>query len=155
MSKRKSAPAEEQPIDGPDAEALAARIRQERLYLGLSQADVATALDIPRAAVSALETGRRRVSGLELKGLAQLFGTSVDRLLGEVAPRGPRHGGTVSRDEGPVGRQQEPSPPVRRVPSHGRHRTTRDNARGCVGVSIQRAMNLPGGLSSTGREPTW
>lgn len=89
MSKRKGAPADEQPIDGPDAEALAARIRQERLYLGMSQADVATALDIPRAAVSALETGRRRVSGLELKGLAQLFGTSVDRLLGEVAPEDP------------------------------------------------------------------
>ena len=89
MSNRKSAPATEQPIEGPDAEALAARIRQERLYLGLSQADVATALEIPRAAVSALETGRRRVSGLELKGLAQLFGTSVDRLLGEVAPEDP------------------------------------------------------------------
>lgn len=89
MSKRKGAPTDEQPIDGPDAEALAARIRQERLYLGMSQADVATALDIPRAAVSALETGRRRVSGLELKGLAQLFGTSVDRLLGDVAPEDP------------------------------------------------------------------
>jgi transcriptional regulator with XRE-family HTH domain len=68
----------------PDAEslALAQRIRAEREYLKLNQAQVADVLGIPRAAVSALETGRRRVSGLELKKLASLFGTSGDRLLG-------------------------------------------------------------------------
>jgi transcriptional regulator with XRE-family HTH domain len=68
--------------DSHEGEDLATRIRDERHYVGLSQADVAEALGIPRAAVSALETGRRRVSGLELKRLAELFGTSVDRLLG-------------------------------------------------------------------------
>lgn len=68
----------------PDAEslALAQRIRAEREYLKLNQSQVAEVLGIPRAAVSALETGRRRVSGLELKKLATLFGTSGDRLLG-------------------------------------------------------------------------
>jgi transcriptional regulator with XRE-family HTH domain len=66
----------------PEAAALAERIRAERHYLGLNQADVAVALGIPRAAVSALETGRRRVSGLELKRLSELFGISVDRLAG-------------------------------------------------------------------------
>lgn len=68
----------------PDAESLglAQRIRTEREYLKLNQAQVAEVLGIPRAAVSALETGRRRVSGLELKKLAALFGTSGDRLLG-------------------------------------------------------------------------
>lgn len=65
---------------------LAEQIRQERTYVGLSQADVAEALGIPRAAVSALETGKRRVSGLELGRLAELFGTSVDRLLGRDVP---------------------------------------------------------------------
>lgn len=70
---------------GPDAAALAERIRSERQWLGLHQADVATALNIPRAAVSALETGRRRVSGLELKRLSELFGVSVDRLAGGSA----------------------------------------------------------------------
>lgn len=68
---------------GPE---LAERIREERIYVGLSQADVAQALGIPRAAVSALETGKRRVSGLELGRLAELFGTSVDRLLGRDVP---------------------------------------------------------------------
>lgn len=72
------------PDDGPETLALAQRIRAERQYIGLSQADVASALGIPRAAVSALETGRRRVSGLELKRLSELFGTSVDRLLGHT-----------------------------------------------------------------------
>ena len=75
-----------EPLDlpEPDAEslALAQRIRAEREYLKLNQAQVAEVLGIPRAAVSALETGRRRVSGLELKKLATLFGTSGDRLLG-------------------------------------------------------------------------
>lgn len=70
----------------PDGPELAERIRQDRTYVGLSQADVAEALGIPRAAVSALETGKRRVSGLELGRLAELFGTSVDRLLGRDVP---------------------------------------------------------------------
>ncbi|WP_440104207.1 helix-turn-helix transcriptional regulator [Streptosporangium sp. H16] len=61
---------------------LADRIRKEREYLNLSQEQVASVLGVSRAAVSAMETGRRKVSGQELKRLAQLFGTSVDRLLG-------------------------------------------------------------------------
>lgn len=70
----------------PGGPELAERIRQERSYVGLSQADVADALGISRAAVSALENGKRRVSGLELGRLAELFGTSVDRLLGRDLP---------------------------------------------------------------------
>jgi transcriptional regulator with XRE-family HTH domain len=71
-------------IDAPEPEllALAHRIREERDYLKLSQFQIAEVLGIPRAAVSAMETGRRRVSGLELMRLAEVFGTSVDRLLG-------------------------------------------------------------------------
>ncbi|WP_127476128.1 helix-turn-helix transcriptional regulator [Microbacterium sulfonylureivorans] len=70
-----------------DARKLAENIRQERAYAGLSQDQVARVLGITRAAVSALETGRRRVSGVELKHLAKLFGTSADRLMGAEAPR--------------------------------------------------------------------
>jgi transcriptional regulator with XRE-family HTH domain len=82
MSRDDSGSIDNELSDGHEGEDLATRIRDERHYIGLSQADVAEALGIPRAAVSALETGRRRVSGLELKRLAELFGTSVDRLLG-------------------------------------------------------------------------
>lgn len=71
--------------DGVEAAALAERLRTERQYIGLSQADVADVLGVPRAAVSALETGRRRVTGLELRRLAELYGTSVDTLLGKEA----------------------------------------------------------------------
>ena len=66
----------------PEAVALAHRLRAEREHLGLSQAQVADVLEISRAAVSALETGRRRVTSMELKKLAELYGASVDRLLG-------------------------------------------------------------------------
>jgi len=68
---------------------LADRISTEREYLGLKQEQVAAALSISRAAVSAIETGRRRVSGQELKRLATLFGTSVDRLLGAEPEQDP------------------------------------------------------------------
>jgi transcriptional regulator with XRE-family HTH domain len=61
---------------------LAARVQKEREYLNLSQEQVAEVLRIPRAAVSAIENGRRKVSSQELKRLAELFGTTVDRLLG-------------------------------------------------------------------------
>lgn len=79
------------PEGGPGAEtrleqALAERLRSEREYLGLSQDQVAKALELPRAAVSAFETGRRKVSSVELARLAKLYGTTPDRLLGSEAP---------------------------------------------------------------------
>ena len=47
-------------------------------------------LGIPRASVSALESGKRRVSGVELRRLARLYRRSVGWLLGDevvaVAP---------------------------------------------------------------------
>ena len=65
-----------------DQGALAQRLREAREYLGLSQELVAEKLGIPRPAVSAIETGKRKVSGLELKQLAHLYQRSVDYLLG-------------------------------------------------------------------------
>lgn len=76
-------------IDAPNDELsleLADRIRAEREYLGLSQEQVSRALSVSRAAVSAIETGRRKVSSVELARLAKLFGTSTDRLLGSEVP---------------------------------------------------------------------
>ena len=62
---------------------LAARLREAREYIGLLQEDVAQALRIPRASVSALEAGKRRVSSLELRRLARLYRRPVGWLLGE------------------------------------------------------------------------
>lgn len=53
--------------------AMGARLRQAREYLGLSQESVAQALGVPRASVSAMESGRRKVSSLELRDLARLY----------------------------------------------------------------------------------
>jgi len=69
-------------LDADAQRRLAERLKSERDYLGLSQEQVAKVLGIPRAAVSAIETGRRKVSGVELARLAALFGSSPDRLLG-------------------------------------------------------------------------
>lgn len=74
--------------DAPDSDAneemaLALRLRDAREYVGLLQEDVATALDIPRASVSAIESGKRRVSSLELRRLGRLYRRPVAWLLGE------------------------------------------------------------------------
>lgn len=62
---------------------LANRLKEAREYLGISQGMVAQQLGIPRASVSALESGKRRVTSIELQRLARLYRTSVSQLLDE------------------------------------------------------------------------
>ena len=69
-----------------EQERLSQRLREAREYLGLSQEDVAEQLKIPRASISAIETGKRKVSSLELKQLAKLYKRSSASLLGEEEP---------------------------------------------------------------------
>jgi transcriptional regulator with XRE-family HTH domain len=78
-------PETQQPSDA-EQEALSQRLREAREYLGLSQEYVAEQLGIPRAAVSAFESAKRKVSSLELKRLAQLYRRSYDYLLGTTPP---------------------------------------------------------------------
>jgi transcriptional regulator with XRE-family HTH domain len=52
---------------------MGSRLREAREFLGLSQEVVAEVLQIPRASVSAIESGRRKVSSLELRDLARLY----------------------------------------------------------------------------------
>lgn len=62
--------------EGPsfsESEALGRRLKEAREAIGLPQAAVADHLDIPRASVSDIETGRRKVTFLELKQLAALY----------------------------------------------------------------------------------
>ena len=72
-----------QGINSSEELRLAARLREAREYLGISQEAVSRQLDIPRASVSALESGKRRVSSIELQRLAALYKTPVNVLLGE------------------------------------------------------------------------
>ncbi len=64
---------------------LGQRLQEARDYLGLSQEFVAKKLGIPRASVSAIETGKRKVSSLELKQLAQLYKRPLSYFLSEEA----------------------------------------------------------------------
>lgn len=66
-----------------EQEDLGLRLREARDYLGLSQEFVASYLSVPRASISAMETGKRRVSSLELKQLAKLYKRPLSFFLGE------------------------------------------------------------------------
>lgn len=67
---------------------LAQRLRDAREYIGLSQEQVAAYLGIPRASVSAMENGKRKVSTTELKKLSRLYKHPIPYLLGEVETAG-------------------------------------------------------------------
>lgn len=66
-----------------DYESLGSRLKEAREYLGLSQEFVAERLSVPRASISAIETGRRKVSSLELRDLARLYKRPLSHFLGE------------------------------------------------------------------------
>lgn len=73
-------------VDGIDDEVVGDRLREARETLGLTQADVALALSIPRTSVIAMEAGRRKVSGLELRRLARVYRRPIEWLLSEETP---------------------------------------------------------------------
>jgi transcriptional regulator with XRE-family HTH domain len=66
-------------------QALGERLRAAREYIGYSQAEVARSLDVTRPAVTNMEQGRRKVSGLELAALARLYRRPYEYFLGETA----------------------------------------------------------------------
>ncbi len=75
----------DKPTDPGDEErkVLGERLRQAREYLGFSQDQVATFLNVPRSALSLMETGQRKVEALELKKLAGLYKRPVGYFTGE------------------------------------------------------------------------
>lgn len=62
---------------------IAERLKQTREYLGLSQQTVAEYVGIPRAAVSSIESGKRRVDTLELEKFSKLYKYPVNYFYGE------------------------------------------------------------------------
>lgn len=62
---------------------LAARLREVREYLGLSQQFVSEQAGISRSAVSDIERGVRRVDSLELRRLSRVYRYPVSYFLGE------------------------------------------------------------------------
>lgn len=78
-------PANRKQIENSDSERthLAEKLRLAREYLTLSQDEVAKAVGIPRAAISLIESGQRRVDVLELKKFATVYDRPVSYFTGE------------------------------------------------------------------------
>lgn len=64
---------------------LGQRIRQARENVSMSQDDVASRLEIPRSAISLIESGKRKIDSLELQSFSRLVGKSVLFFLEESA----------------------------------------------------------------------
>ena len=64
---------------------LGARLAAARHQAGLSQQQVADRLGMRRPAISEIETGERDVKALELDRFAQLYGVTLEWLLGRDA----------------------------------------------------------------------
>src|SRR5207244_12570152 len=71
-------------MDGDsDRQVLAERLRTTREYLDFSQQDAADRSGMTRAALSAIETGRRKVESIELAALAKTYKCPVGFFIGE------------------------------------------------------------------------
>jgi transcriptional regulator with XRE-family HTH domain len=81
-------PPKEKRIDISEEERtrLSERLKQAREYLDLSQDEVAKAVGLPRAAISLIESGQRRVEALELKKFARIYERPTSYFTGEESP---------------------------------------------------------------------
>ena len=66
---------------GIDDESIGARLRLARRALGLTQTDVAGRMDMVTSTVSAIEAGKRAVTGPELYSFAQMYGRPLAYFL--------------------------------------------------------------------------
>ena len=66
-----------------DRQTLGNRLKDAREYLELSQDEVARVLNVPRTAISMMETGQRKVEAIELKKLAELYEQPISFFTGE------------------------------------------------------------------------
>lgn len=64
--------------EGLDEVKLGRRLKEAREFLGLSQESVSAAMNLPRATISALEGGKRKVSGVELQRFATLYRRDIE-----------------------------------------------------------------------------
>lgn len=69
-----------------DNETIGGRLQAARKALGLTQTDVAQKMDMVTSTVSAIEAGKRAVTGAELYTLARIYGRPVAHFLEDEAP---------------------------------------------------------------------
>lgn len=78
------------------AEAVAAALRAERGVAGLSQADVERITGIARSSYRYYELATRNPDVVQIAQIAEAFGISFSRLMGEIDRRGPVRKATVT-----------------------------------------------------------
>ena len=64
-----------------DREKIAARLKEARMFSGLSQAQAADKLELQRPAISEIEAGKRKVSAEEIIQFATLYKVDTSWLL--------------------------------------------------------------------------
>jgi transcriptional regulator with XRE-family HTH domain len=83
---RRAAPSPPKEID---RQLLGTRLKEAREYLELSQDEVAKALNLPRTAISMVESGQRKVDAIELKKLAEIYQQPISYFTGEETTSAP------------------------------------------------------------------
>jgi Zn-dependent peptidase ImmA (M78 family)/DNA-binding XRE family transcriptional regulator len=73
------------PLEQTNPVEVGERLRIAREAAGISQANAATAIEVARTTLIAIEQGQRRIRMGELQKLARLYGTSVNALLRQEA----------------------------------------------------------------------
>lgn len=71
----------EKSIYSEEYQRLCTVLRSLRREVGLTQVQVATALDVPQSFVSKYESGERRLDVIELRHVAQVLGVTVGDVL--------------------------------------------------------------------------
>jgi transcriptional regulator with XRE-family HTH domain len=62
---------------------IGSKLKEVREYLNLTQQFVSEKTGIPRTAISAIESGKRKIDSVELMKLAKLYNHPVSHFLGE------------------------------------------------------------------------
>jgi transcriptional regulator with XRE-family HTH domain len=78
---------------------LRTRIAVAREQAGLSQGELERVLDIPAGAVSKIEAGTRDVSSIEIAGIAEACGRSLNWFFAEAEDSVPQLRGSLGGDE--------------------------------------------------------
>lgn len=81
-----------------ESDRIATAIQKARLSSGLTQKQVATALDKSQTTVAAWETGRAQPSATTIVQLSELFNVSTDYLLGLSLVERPQKGNCVANE---------------------------------------------------------
>lgn len=110
-----------------EAKRLAARLRETREYLDLSQQFVSERTGMPRSAISDIERGERRVESLELKRLAQLYGVTVAYFLEDEPSEADKAMRVLARMLGELNDDQREE--ITRFANYLRHSTRHDRRR--------------------------